>query len=374
MSDIQSNNMKKRITQKEIAKDLGVGYITVQRALQGIGYVSTELKKRIIAYADKVGYKPSRAAQTLGRKKIRHIALFSSDFPSYFWEEVRNGALTAGEQISSFNYNVTYHTVAYRDTPAYIDTLKNVCSSGVDAIGIAGQTEFHMNHIINWIEQVKIPYATFNVDVPDSNRISYVGPDYAEGGKLAAEFLVKVAGERANIGIINACRDVSSGRFDSIDNTERQRGFLSYIESYSSVGYGVLYLGAGMNHMEAVDTVKIFISSSPGGFDGLYYISSDHEVLFEAIDQVERTPPLPVITHDMHPSIETYLMNGKVTAVIDQNPFLQGYYVVLGLERYIEAARIPDERCMLVTHQLVLNTNKHLSRNQYFVQKFGVSG
>ncbi|MEW5816487.1 MAG: substrate-binding domain-containing protein, partial [Spirochaetota bacterium] len=305
--------------------------------------------------------------------RTRHIALFSSDYPSYFWNEVRRGACVAEEQISNFNYVVSYHSVPHRDTQAYLRMLDDVCASGVDAIGIAGQTDYYMNDIIGWIDSKGIAYATFNVDAPWSRRICYIGPDYAEGGRLAAEFLVKVAGKGTIIGVINFCLDRSTAGVDSIVYSERQRGFVEYLEACGGVNYGVQTLAADMGHARLVSAMEAFLSSTSKHFDGLYFIPANHQAIVEALDNLHLAGTIPVVAHDLYETMEEYLERGIITATIDQIPFLQGYYAVLTLERYLETARDPDDRTMLVTHQLVLNSNKHIYQN-YFVQKFRFSG
>ena len=51
------------LTQKEIAKQLGVSYMSVSRALNGSGYVSESLRMRILTYAKENGYEPHRASK-----------------------------------------------------------------------------------------------------------------------------------------------------------------------------------------------------------------------------------------------------------------------------------------------------------------------
>jgi len=63
------------LTQKEIARNLGISYMTVNRALNNNGYVSKELREKILSYANEMGYEPHRASQVLVRNTTRNIAL-----------------------------------------------------------------------------------------------------------------------------------------------------------------------------------------------------------------------------------------------------------------------------------------------------------
>jgi LacI family transcriptional regulator len=57
------------VTKRDIADYLKVSLITVHRALNNTGYVSAELKERILSYAKEVNYVPRKASQVLVRNK-----------------------------------------------------------------------------------------------------------------------------------------------------------------------------------------------------------------------------------------------------------------------------------------------------------------
>ena len=96
------------VTQQDIADFLEVSLITVHRALNNSGYVSAELKERILAYAKEVNYVPHKASQVLVRNKTRKIAVFTSSLPHYFWNEIKTGVMIGAEQLQAFNYQVHY--------------------------------------------------------------------------------------------------------------------------------------------------------------------------------------------------------------------------------------------------------------------------
>jgi hypothetical protein len=71
------------------------------------------------------------------------------------------------------------------------------------------------------------------------------------------------------------------------------------------------------------------------------------------------------VLHDMYSSSNHYLDNNNLTAVVDQNPILQGYYTVKILENFLESALLPPARQITIVHSLVLSENKDLSRNHH---------
>ena len=55
----------KRISQRDIARQLGINVSTVSRALRGLDGVSPELKKKIEQMAEDGGYRPNPFAASL---------------------------------------------------------------------------------------------------------------------------------------------------------------------------------------------------------------------------------------------------------------------------------------------------------------------
>jgi LacI family transcriptional regulator len=69
----------KRISQRDIAKKLGVNVSTVSRALRGIGGVSADVRQRIERFAEEHGYRPNLFATSLGYDYTHLIGIVVPD-------------------------------------------------------------------------------------------------------------------------------------------------------------------------------------------------------------------------------------------------------------------------------------------------------
>lgn len=207
-----------RITQKDISRKLGVSLITVSRALNGTGYVSKELRERILRYARENSYVPHRASQVLVRNRTHRVAMFSSSLPTYFWGDIRKGMSVAAEQIRAFDYDVRYHTVAEADSRAYIRKLRREIKEGAEAIAFVNQRIYDMDTIFGIADRAGIPYVTFNVDAPGSKRLCYIGSDYRAGGRLAAEFIGKALTFKPAARVLVITEDAREDRFSDAPN------------------------------------------------------------------------------------------------------------------------------------------------------------
>lgn len=81
-----------RATLADVAKRAGVSRSTASRALTGRGYAAAEVKARVLAAADELGYVPDANARSLKARRTPTIGLLVSDLRNPFYAEVAAGA------------------------------------------------------------------------------------------------------------------------------------------------------------------------------------------------------------------------------------------------------------------------------------------
>jgi LacI family transcriptional regulator len=356
------------ITQKEIARALNLPLITVHRALNSSGYVSKELKGRILSYARDVRYVPHKASQVLKRNKVRKIAVFSSSLPHYFWNDVRTGISIAAEQIQALNYRVNYHMVSERDSEQYLELLEGEIRDGVEAVAFANQWIYRMEEIMARLARAEVPYATFNVDAPESRRVCYVGPDYRAGGRLAAEYIGKILQfkRRARVLVLTTQPDQRAPLRAPDLNALRLEGFRAVLEKrFPEVTHETAHITKGMRSPAVERHIQEILAARAGEFDAVYLIAAYNVPFIRALEPSE-TGRRVVVLHDLDSSSNHFLEKNLLTAVIYQNPILQGYYTVRMLENLLESGHPPEVRQVTIAHSVVLNENKDLYRNHLF--------
>ena len=97
------NNTKKAVTMIDVAKDAGVGTMTVSRALREPSKVSPETRQAVMASVMKLGYVIDATAAALSSKRTRIVgAVVSTLDQSIFAETIRgltNGLQASGQQL-----------------------------------------------------------------------------------------------------------------------------------------------------------------------------------------------------------------------------------------------------------------------------------
>jgi LacI family transcriptional regulator len=355
-----------RITQKTIARDLGISFMTVSRVFNNSGYVSQELRKRILDYAKKMDYQPHRASQVLVRNTMRTIAVFSSTMPEYFWDDIKRGVFRAAEHIKFFNYDVHYHRVPDFDTKRYCALLSKEIKNGLDAAAFVCQDIFDMNRIISMVEKANLPYLLYNVDASGAGRLCYIGSDYRSGGRLAANFIGKALEMKQNgralvVGFIR-----KNFRFPAMPdiNSERLEGFLSVMkERFPGVPCAVEYVDA----KSAVEQqIMGILRKYRAKTDAVYFLPAFNEIYHQALERYDYRR-LITLQHDIDDSALSCLESDLLTAVVFQDPILQGYTVVRTLESILESKNREHLKDIEIAHTLVFRDNINFLRNHYLI-------
>lgn len=164
-------------TIKDISKHVGVSVSTVSRALNSSGYVSPEVKRKVMEAAEELGYIPNETARTLNTSISKVIGVLVPDITNPFFPKIIRGiedaALEKGYRIIIGN---TDHDA--EKEKKYVEM-------------------FHQNNCLGIIS------ATWSIDGPGANsRIPIVlldrvvddsisvQADHYKGGMLQAEHLI----------------------------------------------------------------------------------------------------------------------------------------------------------------------------------------
>ncbi len=350
------------ITQKEIAKNLGISYMTVSRALNSNGYVSDALKQRVLEYAKEMGYEHHRASQVLVRNSTRRLALFSSTLPRYFWDEINKGVQVAAQQLKAFDYEVHYHRVPELDTQAYLALLEQEIEQGVDAVALVNQRMYDIEAVITCIEQAGLPYVTFNIDAPHSKRCTYIGSDYVAGGRLAADFIARTLqlSQKKEVLVLQCSeQELSQAKGPNI-NKMRLEGFLDLMnQSFPEITVHLEYFDTKLQAEEKDNQILNLVRNYQNKVQAMYLIPAFNTDFLHALDAAGVHDTITVL-HDLDSAALYHLKTRLLSAVIDQSPTLQGYYTVMALEKILESKQPADLPLIQIDHNLVLTENRNL--------------
>ncbi len=134
------------VTIKDIAKELGLSTSTVSRALRDSYEISTETKKLVLEYAQKINYRPNPIALSLKEKRSRSIGVIVCEIANSYFSQAING-------IESVAYDKGYNVVISQSHESYereVLDLQYLASRSIDGliISISAETK-DFSHLTN---------------------------------------------------------------------------------------------------------------------------------------------------------------------------------------------------------------------------------
>ena len=142
--------MRKKLTIKDIAKELKVSISTVSKALNDSHEIADITKKRIKAYAKEFNYKPNFNALSLKNKKTKTIAVLIPNMLKYIYAQVFNGI----EQVANEQGYKIITCVSNEKTSKEIEILEMLSNGSIDGFIISPALETSINKDYSHFQQV----------------------------------------------------------------------------------------------------------------------------------------------------------------------------------------------------------------------------
>ncbi|MGB3773847.1 MAG: LacI family DNA-binding transcriptional regulator [Leeuwenhoekiella sp.] len=200
--------MKRKITLKDIAKELGVSISTVSKSLKDSHEIGDETREKVKAFAALYNYKPNNIAVSLKNKRTKNIALIIPEIVNDFFGEVIGGV----EEVANdkgYNVIVCFSNESFDKEVVNIDTLANGGQVDGFIVSLSKQTMLRQdyNHLIE-VENQGMPLVMVD-RVTDQVLCDKVIVDDARGSYNAVSHLIEQG--RKKIAIITTVDYISVG-------------------------------------------------------------------------------------------------------------------------------------------------------------------
>ncbi len=200
---------QKRITVKDLARDLKMSVSTVSRAFYPDAVIAEETRKLVLQRAGEIGYRPNPFAQSLITKKTQIVGMVVSDLTNPFYPEVMT-RLTSLLQKQGMNV-----MLASAEQYDGIDEAVDLLLSYQPDLLIVLATNLK-SQARERCEASGAPVIFFN-RLSEDRRGFGISCDNVEGGRRAADYLADLG--HKELLYISAFADAST-------NVERCKGFM----------------------------------------------------------------------------------------------------------------------------------------------------
>lgn len=280
---------KKKTSIKDIAEALGISITTVSFILNGKARekrISEELTKKVEAYIEEVGYKPSHLAQSLRLGKSKVIVFMVEDISNQFFASI---ARLIEEKAYKNGYKIIYCSTDNDDEKAneLINTFRTRSVDGFIITPTPG-----LQPTIKSLLDEELPLVLFDRWMPDLDT-SYVIVENRSSAREATHHLISQGCK--NIGFIT----VDSDQSQMID---RMEGFQEAIDRSDTKAFVLKVPSSAFVKALIAQKIQEFLAQNPQ-LEGLFFATN--YLAFEglaAITNLKKKIPqeLRVISFDDH--------------------------------------------------------------------------
>ena len=321
-----------RISQQLVAKTAGVSRGTVDRVINGKPNVKPETRQRVLNAIEQLRYTPNvngRALALCNREFSIGVICPGPEVP--FFVDVLTGVRDAEEKLRDFNLSIQ---TVFTHGMCEERIAEEIRSCNAQALMLAAEDVPPVRDAVREMTARSIPVVTFNSDIHDCGRLSFVGQDLYKSGRIAGGLMLKLLRkEHAKVLVITG-----SQRFQA--HKARTDGFSDVISGMGRNVEIVDILETNDERGRTYDVLKRVLSSHPD-IEGIYIASGHIEGAVQAIREMRRK--YSVIVNDLSPAIENALRDNLFDFTIYQNPYEQGYKPVRLLFDYLLNGTTPVE-------------------------------
>ena len=203
---------------REVAERAGVSTATVSRSLNNPNAVSPELRGRIAAIIEEIGYIPDASARALSVRRTRTIGAIIPTVDNAMFAQ---GVQTLQTYLASKDYLLLLSTNEY-DLDIELKQARNLVSRGIDGLILRGDA--HHDELRRLLATQEIPFVNVGVYEPDKPYPS-IGTDNAAAGRAITRHLVSLGHRRiAMVAALQRNNDRAQARLRGVlDVLEEER-------------------------------------------------------------------------------------------------------------------------------------------------------
>ena len=299
---------------------------TVDRVIHGRTGVSKKSRKIINDIIKENNFSINLAASTLAKQKKYKIVTLIPDSDDVFWQSPSLGVEKASSKIKMFGFNVINYRFSQTEVDTYLKSFNKLLNEKPDGIVLVPAFKEATKGILKKIEAAKIPYFLLNINLNGYNNLSYIGENSYKSGYLAGKLLHTCIGNKPNFLTVKIAAEFNN---EAILN--RSKGFDEYflkekIET-TSVSITVESLKSHNKISKKLNTILKFNPK----INGVFVPSGKVGLISSLINKKN----LKIIGYDTTPLNLKYLNNNKITFLISQKSFNQGYDSIIHMQDFL---------------------------------------
>ncbi|MDB5539850.1 MAG: substrate-binding protein [Devosia sp.] len=339
------DELKRRATVHDVAREAGVSLATVDRVLNGRPGVRTETAGKVAEAIRTLDFRRDLSASLLARARDLGVTFLLPDGRNEFMLGLidaisRRAHATKGERIS-----IDTMLVPAFDGAALATALAGLDPKQCDCAVVVATEDDRVRRAIDQASRRGIAVVTLVSDLPGSARRHFVGIDNQAAGRTAASLLGRFAAP-GPIGLI-------VGSLSLADHHQRREGFEAVLHG-EFPGHRITGPLEGRDDDARTEAAALELLARP--VTGIYNLGAGNAGLLRALERTGLTGKVRVVAHELTDATRAGLASGAIDVVIDQNPDGE-IAAALGLARAVALGQDTERRPAPIEIGLYLRDN-----------------
>ncbi len=321
-------------TIREIAELAGVSRGTVDRVLNGRGSVNEKTAQKVYEIARALNYRPNPAGLALAaQKKQLRLGVISGASDNPFFAQILENLNAKAKELSCYNCSVLIRQVAF-DARIQEDAIDALLTEGIHGLALSPVNVPSIRAKIDQLVEAGIPVITFNTDLRNSKRLSYVGSDFFHAGETAAGLMRLMTHGEIQAGIV-------TGSLDVLCHTERIAGFTQTLSRNCPRIRIADTVYCHDDNIETYEQTQRLLERHPQ-INALFFAAGGVYGGCRAVQALGLSGKLPIICFDAVPITCSLIQEGTICAAIGQHPEIQGRKPLELLFNYLTSGELPE--------------------------------
>jgi len=315
---------------KEIARRAGVSIGTVDRVLHERKGVSEKTRNKIKGLIKELNYHPNKMASLLASRKTLNFAVIIPRVSANtdYWDYPRKGIDLAGEELKQLGVQFNCFLFNLEDQPSFNKACKKALASKPDGILLAPSFIKESTLFVKKVIDNNIAVIYINSDLPHQPGLSYIGPDFFQSGRVAAQLTKLYVKTRQPIMVINISTDMESDHH----LLRKVQGFEKFFEEKEK-NRKIITLHIPQTKIHDIEKIVKNALVKHGDCTSFFVTNSQVHILAKILKK--QLNDFFLIGYDFIEKNIDYMKDGNIDFLICHRPKDQGYHAAMALYKYL---------------------------------------
>jgi len=357
---------KKPVRIKDIADMAGVSVGTVDRVIHRRGKVAKNKEEKIRSAMKELNYKPNLAARSLAMQAQFKIAvvipLYDNDS---FWLDQLQGIKGGLQEIKNFGFTIELLAFNDQQVGGLLKVKRRLNRGSFDALLLAPTLKEDSIQFLKLAEKKCIPYVLVNTNIERNSDffLGYIGQNSFQSGALAGKLLsFNIRRKKDKFLVLHMEREVDK----SPHMIQKEKGFRNYFNEKRNISDRIIVqkIPEFANPKILKRKVKKILKNHPN-LNGIFVTTSRIHYLAKVLKELD-AEYLNIIGFDLIKENIDTLYDYDRMFLINQNPYLQGYYGIIHIFEHLLKKKIVHKKLYLPLDVITLeNYRYYLHLNEY---------